>query len=802
NGAGCAWQETRAICDVGIIGNVLDVDVNLVTGADRKRALNGALTELIVDGEVITTSITDNAGFYDLNSNSLNPGASYQIRTTHPNWPDYEVIHDYILRSANPSRMIDVPFSTLDSLEVYIEKVDSVTLKATFAGAATSLSRSFSAYDISDIQAYIFSSALSITENHEVIIESLKRITLGLKLLDDYLQGCIAISDALAKSLYEGGKAVYELTGLLNSTGGLKEKFLEFLNEQVAAGRFARRSVQVAAYHKVLLNIVNRSYDYMKASVIDPYLASFSKSPEDQRYVSQIKAVQFTIEKTLLNADGLQGGIKDFLIEPILSGISAGLTKNIYIDIETSEVIDKVFTNAIQQNGSFEQAVTIANAQKQITFLRDNEAFQLVDNFSANAKNLTDFANFLESVSVALAATGIGAAVAGGMYQGSKVFKGIGLPQLGATLPVMGQRFLAYPNELDGTILRRGGGSPEVYPAGFFDNQLAQLNMYFNTLSTSMDNFKMAFVDASTASVATAYLPLQEQLNNANAFVDNAYYLNAVSESGLMPDTINGTYQTAIDNLGAIKARTLSVDMMTMAYFMDTTNLEIQSDIQLEMDTLQMQQTTLQSNLMNVYQDAQELAFDEMIAVKHVVYPDSLNSESFMVNVTIQNYGPATTDSFQVNFEASENLELLSINGEAAMNSITLAPMALTESKDFQIEVMVLDDQKNMNLFMNFENARSIDATIPFEFINNIIVSSNEELVDRISHYQIFPNPGNIGFTIEGESFDYFELIKQSGQVLARSEQRQIQVKDFTTGIYYVRVVKDDRVEVLKWIVN
>ena len=805
NAAGCnSKTEVEESCVRSPQGHVFNIDANLITGLESRNPLENATVQFFENGNLLETTSTNSQGFFEFYTPAASSNANYRIEVSHSDDVDLLYTKEYDQYEFSQNLDIDFPLAVRTRIGTLLKSIDSITIMLNYLGGAIVDTRKIDAYNTEEFDDYLAAAGTVINSDHELVVEALKRQALGMHLLDSYLTGYQGVSGNLTKSAYESMVAIYEFIQLFSKQAGIKGEVTDFLNTQIDNGNLTAAGIKSAAHQTALDAALNGLYNLVKIHLIDPYLGSLGKTNAQIAFVRVMKALMFALETSILNDEGITGSFKEGFKEIMFNAGTVALIKVLYIDFYTQEYLADIIDKSVEQDGTFEDAVHLVNEQIALTQDDDNRALMLAEFIQPSATLIKDFGGYLEALSVALLATGYGVPAAAATYEVAQRFGALGLGASAAVFPIYGIRVASYPGELfEGVQHISVRSTGQQYPPGFFDTRLVELDNYFQATSSDLSQLKTLFNSPNQKDISQAYVDWNTSYSNGNALDRNSHYLNAISSVGVRSDTLIDAFVDANYLAAEIKTRKITIDMMTLAYFMDTTSVDITQGVQLEMDTLLMLQDQYTDALEAVYSLSETESFDPLLLVSEVNYSDSLIGDYFIADVTIENFGPATTDSFSIDIQTSDNLVISMINGDAPSLPITVGGLGTSETLDLAIEFEVTDKNTLLNALIMFDGEKSIDHNQAFIF-NNIQAFTGFHGVIRTPEFdvRISPNPAieylNIHTNLNIEL--NFEIFNMHGELMEQSTENRISIKSYPPGMYLLHARSKENAVFIPWV--
>ena len=713
NGFLCSKKAIiKSSCD-GFGGVVVDNQIRYDIGRAVNKLLDSAIVEILNGDHVLYTTMTNVEGLFHIDDFFLEDSIEYILRTKHGSEPDLVVSKKVSATDLIVPIHIDYPLTIRRDLVKLHHEVKHDTIKVEFFGGGIIYKKAITAYDVQVLEKYLSDSLSQIDANHERRIESMRRQILGLKLLDEYAQDAQTVSLNLAKSEVAILKGISDILTFLGGKKGVKNKLQTKIDSLKAqAGANAATTALVDVGHATIKSM----YNYTKKFYIDPYLNKMGNSEEEKAFIANIKGLLFAIDRLLDRKDLALSTFKSELIELAIQFSYYVHYKGGYIKLFSQFQVDNIIAESIEQKGTFEDAYSEAmNIRRPIKLSFDN-SMDYIAALETSSSQIDDFSGVVENASIALSFSGIGSWLAPEVYAISKLFKGFSLVGGAFTLVAYGAEYALMPAFLHGNlkeVSRRSGGIK--YPDGFFANQFNILSDEFQYNNQTYDVFKSVFNQPNIDEVVSKYHDINRL--DESQLERMTHYLEVMSSAKEGRDTIvSDLYDTRV-TLEEIAKRKLVIHMMTMAYLLDTTLVEVHTSIQQEIDSIQLFQDQLLSDLSGVMTNRNNVEFQNYIAISHVVYPDTTTDSKFTVDFELVNYGPAISDTFKMKLSPTTGMILEGSTGDSLIENIVLRS---GEAYPFHFDMELLRDSIEYGMYIEIIDERSLHYNIPFVFMDDV----------------------------------------------------------------------------------
>jgi len=786
---------------------VYDVDVNLESGEDRKRLLEGALIELSTDDELVETATTDQDGMARINYVDLDDEKLYQLDITHPDLDAELLVRHRLTREDLLNGFeIEFPFSVQQNIVTSLNGLDTIGVAVQLFGT-TAFTKRIRGYDLTEIIELVEDEWSTISEDHDDVVESMKRVALGMHYLLAYYDASSPFSGNMVKVTYDMASNIGNLIAIFKADNGIKEKFTKFIDKEIDQGNATVDGIYLKAYNNLMNSIINQSFSIVKTTILDPFLSSFGDSPSEKQFVGMMTQLIFIIQNTVLKE---KPELIDAAIEELLfNWLTVELVQRYYVDNATQGYISHIAIESEENQGLFTDAAVFAKEEYTETKQLNNEALERGELFESGASEFGALGGFLETFSVLLAAGSFGtlSGFAAPIYTASKGFKALAASLSGANFFNYGARLINLPTELGHIVSHISSDSKMqsgTYPPEFFEEQMEILNEKVEQLALYQDALGQSLRDREVRDISASYVLMHDYFeDDLNPFMGRVRgWMMAVSTSD--DSLFREAYTDAANALHQYEMQRFVTQLQLLSFYMDTTILETADSIILEIEDWKELGTTTTEALGGMFETVGQTTHGPFVSVASFSIPDSLKDNHFDAHIYAENFGPETTEPFDIRFETNSNVEVKRwIGGAEVVGPYEDIVLGFGEQFEMQLSVHVDDPDSAITFIVDFEGVKSIDATLPLEFFNSGAKTSTgtHQTTRRNNDRTIFlyPNPASGEVFISnstGKTINEVRFYSINGQeaLLATPSLDKIPIDKLDPGLYVVELVMSGRI--------
>ena len=785
---------------------VQDVDLNYQFGK-QKMPLQGALVELSIEGVLVQSATTDIEGVAEIRYDSLEEGIIYQLDVTFPEQDDELLVrYRYSKAELLDGAEVDFPLSIRKKISATTAALDSLKVQLQFLGGNADKVE-IPGYDISLFLDFLNDWSV-IAEDHDEVIESMLRVTLGAHHIHEYFLSCEPFAKKFAKVAYDMYVNMAALVSICKKTNGLERKFTDFVETEANKGNISFDGLFARASRKLLISTLNQGFMITKRTLLDPFMKSFGNSPEEQQFVATMQRLIFILENHILKPDSEL--LKATVVELVSQWLSLELIQHYYINYATQEYVDYVVYESLEMEGTFEEVFQHAQTTYTKTQQTNDAALFVADFYENYGAQVASMGDVLEGLSIAitLASAGSLIPVAGPMMKVGTGLKGVAGILSGANFLNYGERIVYLPDELGDIVsnLSRNPVEAEMYPDGILDSMIMDLSSVLDSLSVYQVNLVAALESYPLSSVSSTYLEMDqyyqhEFLPRYIVMSDIASHVAQSQDSTLRAELFDFTHR-----MHRFEMQYFILQLQLMGIHMDSTEISYRDSAMITIDEWAAKHDSLVDGFRAMYASGAGLLFGPYVSVRSVTVPDSLTEDHFEMQVTLENVGPGSTPTFEVDLVANENTTAYKlVNTEEVIGPYDSLELSLGEQVVLEFRVYVIDSDSSITLTIDIEGVDGNDLSVPVSFIEFDQLVNTVEL--NTEHNQeilrLFPNPAQNEFTIECLTDDmirHVHVYRMTGQLVHKTNNHIVQVRGWEPGLYIVEVVMDE-VTVIKKLV-
>ncbi len=785
NAEGCnSLEQVDSLC-IDTIAEiyVYDVVLNTVNGNHTIDELEGLSIDIYEDENKEIELTSDETGLVSIQLSRLDSNTTYRIEAYLGSSPVLTMKYDNITLEmlSQDTFRIEYPDRLLDTILSLQNQLTSKKAKAEYAGGSLSLDYNLKGYDTGTIEMPIIFFS-EIVENHRQVVEGMKRMGLGLHMVNLYFEDGVLMSNGMSKAFVE---TTFGLLKLVKELFEMKTGF-----DNLSAGQLAEE--QLEAVTSTINSLIKFLYSLSKKYYINPKLAALENSKDTKLMASAIKKVLVVSEASVFGKEGL---VESTFVDVLYNAMAQQVVEDFYVAKATQSQVDALSTSHENIDNSFEELVSISNQARMITENANSAAIQIGDAYGGFIEDAGNFADIVDNAGLAIQIATLGTGSAFGL-----ALRALAKGMKAGTVALNGFNFLSFayrlsslPNELNYIT-----GQFELNPSfesGQYDEQFLNeliTSLGFETMIVLLENIQLAYTSGMQVEAASKYMLLNEYyesvfLQNYDALYGVLSNMGSVAHFNGEPDDEFLKMEEEFRKIGAQK---MTLDFNFIAHISDLENDTIEQLILDEIDTLIAYVDAFPNLINSFFQEYGTADFPPLLSITNLSYPDSFDTATFPAEITIRNLGPLSSEAFNIKLTANEHCSLNVL--ESQLENIVLAT---GEEHTLQVEITPIDNDRQYSVYLEFEDVRGIDESLIFVFEDQILAFDIESNITDLPNEKrvdlLYPNPSYGEFQVHSEVSDLvteYEVYDLNGKLLQHGiiSASSITLEGLPRGLYSI----------------